>query len=382
MQHNSEIIAGFQQLIKPFLNWRGQFSSRKYHDFFIKEKEENINKFYSNAQEFVNDLIIHIHQQKLGKCMWSKYFIDLTILLASNMDTAFRAQSVDNRRTSVDVTSFNLNSHYMKEIECVRQEFQKNNSKLYYIIVPTDFTLLYNVGDMLTVGFDLNNRKFIYPKLIEVKEHKKDWSTYKQDIHRQQKREFGQAMRFLELHAKYDFFKSLSLTPNLYGRPTYITNCIVKRLLNKSSFIKIDDTITLESTGTPYSKRVKNLWILNILEEVRCGNIIPSIFKGLDIRLFESLMESNTHIYLLVSIQSFRKHLKNLDYLSNVDNHHSPYEAWIYFGAIRLSMASLLHLKYRTNNLQLALFHVHKFHAQKIVETKNAEARYYKFSAD
>lgn len=376
-QHNPKFIADFVKITKPFRNWIGRFSHRKYHKFFTEGSADKIQRFYEEAQQFTNKLIVHIHQRERGKNQWSRYFIDLTILLASNMDTAFRAQSIDNRRANVDITSFDLDSVF-SEIECHQKEAIKNNPKLCFIVVPTDFSLLYNVGDMLTVGFDTNNRKLIYPKLIEVKNKKKDRSTYTQNLEKQIKRERAQAVRFAELHTKYDFFKSVEDRHLFYGRPIYLSGRIVKKLLRQPRIVRIDNVFSLESS-VDILKHDNNYWRIDIIEEVACGNIIPMIFKGFDVKQFNKIMGRGPRLYIIVNKSSFQKNLQELSFVSKIDKHPSPYHNFVYFGKMRISAANLIHAKYPMRQLKNLLKLAHSAYSKKVEEQKNNPPRYFYF---
>lgn len=377
IQHNPKFIVEYIKLTRPFRNWLGRFSPRKYHKFFTKGPTQKIQLFYEEAQNFINKLIVHIHQNEGGKNQWSRYFIDLTILLASNVDTPFRAQSIDNRRTSVDVTSFDLDSVF-NEIECHRKEAIKNNPNLCFISVPTDFSLLYNVGDMLTVGFDTGNRKLIYPKLIEVKDRKSNRNLYKQDLEKQIQRERKQALRFAELHTKYDFFKSVEDRRLFYGYPIYLSEHLARKLLRWPRIVKIDDVFSLESS-MGVLKHDDNYWKIDILEEMVCGNIIPMIFKGFDVELFNKIMSNGPRLYITVDKKDFRKKLQKLDFVSKMDKHSSPYHNFIYFGDMRISAANLIHVKYPIQQLKHLLKVVHLGYSKKIEEQKNKPPRYFYF---
>lgn len=377
IQHNPEFIADFVKLTKPFRNWMGRFSARKYHKFFTKGSVDKIQQFYKEAQRFISKLIIHIRQREQGKNQWSRYFVDLTILLASNMDTPFRAQSIDNRRTSVDVTSFELDSIF-NEIECHQKEATKNNPNLCFISVPTDFSFLYNVGDMLTVGFDTRNRKLIYPKLIEVKDKKKDHGAYKQNLEKQIKREGRQALRFAELHTKYGFFKSVEDRRLFYGHPIYLSGRIVRKLLRQPRIIRIDDVFSLQSS-MDVLRHNKNYWRVDIIEEIACGNIIPMIFKGFDVKQFNRIMGGGPRLYIIVDKNSFQKNLRELSFVSKVDKHPSPYHNFVYFGEMRISAANLIHVKYPMRQLKHLLKLVHVVYSKSIEEQKSTPPRHFYF---
>lgn len=377
IQHNPKFVAEYIKLTKPFRSWFGRFSPRKYHKFFTKGSAQKIQLFYEEAQNFINKLVAHIHQSEGGKNQWSRYFIDLTILLASNVDTPFRAQSIDNKRASVDVTSFNLDSVF-SEIECHQKQAVQSNPNLCFVSVPTDFSLLYNVGDMLTVGFDIGNRKLIYPKLIEIKNRKKDQGAYKQNLERQTQRERKQMLRFVELHTKYDFFKSAEDRRLFYGYPIYLSGFVVNKLLRGPRVIKIDDVFSLESS-MDVLKHDNDYWKIDIIEEIVCGNIMPMIFKGFDVRLFNKIMGSGPWIYIIVNKKNFRKELQGLDFVSKVDKHPSPYHNFIYFGGMRISAANLIHVKYPIQQLKHLLKLVHLGYSKKVEEQRNKPHRYFYF---
>ena len=378
IQHNPKFIVEYIKLTRPFRNLLGRFSPCKYHKFFIKGPTQKIQLFYEEAQNFINKSIVHIHQKEGGKNQWSRYFIDLTILLASNMDTPFRAQSIDNRRTSVDVTSFDLDSVF-NEIECHRKEAIKNNPNLCFISVPTDFSLLYNVGDMLTVGFDMGNRKLIYPKLIEVKDRKGNRNFYKPEGYKKQiQRERKQALRFIELHTKYDFFKSVEDRRLFYGYPIYLSEYLASKLLRWPRTNKIDDVFSLESS-TDALKHDDNYWKIDIIEEMVCGNIIPMIFKSFDVKFFDKIMSNGPRLYIIVDKKNFRKELQKLDFVSKTGKHPSPYHNFIYFGDMRISAANLIHVKYPIQQLKYLLKLIHSGYSKKVKEQKNKPPRYFYF---
>ncbi len=377
IQHNPKFITEYVKLTRPFRNWFGRFSPRKYHKFFTKGSAQKIQLFYEGAQDFINKLIVHVHQNEGGKNQWSRYFIDLTILLASNMDTLLRAQSIDNRRASVDVTSFDLDSVF-NEIECHRKEAVKNNPNLCFISVPTDFSLLYNVGDMLTVGFDTSNRKLIYPKLIEVKDRKKDRNTYKQNLEEQIQRERKQALRFAELHTKYDFFKSVEDRRLFYGYPIYLSEQLTSQLLRRPRTIKIDDIFSIESSNHVL-KHDDKYWRIDIIEEIVCGNIIPMVFKGFDVKWFNKIMSTGPRLYIIVNKENFRKNLQELSFVSKVEKHPSPYHNFVYFGEMRISAANLIHVKYPMLQLKNLLQLAHAVYTEKVEEQRNKPPRYFYF---
>src|SRR3989344_2924366 len=342
IQHNPKFIVEYIKLTRPFRNLLGRFSPCKYHKFFIKGPTQKIQLFYEEAQNFINKSIVHIHQKEGGKNQWSRYFIDLTILLASNMDTPFRAQSIDNMRTSVDVTSFDLDSVF-NEIECHRKEAIKNN-----------------------------------PNLIEVKDRKGNRNFYRQDLEKQIQRERKQALRFIELHTKYDFFKSVEDRRLFYGYAIYLSEYLASKLLRWPRTIKIDDVFSLESS-TDALKHDDNYWKIDIIEEMVCGNIIPMIFKSFDVKFFDKIMSNGPRLYIIVDKKNFRKELQKLDFVSKTGKHPSPYHNFIYFGDMRISAANLIHVKYPIQQLKYLLKLIHSGYSKKVKEQKNKPPRYFYF---
>lgn len=231
---------------------------------------------------------------------------------------------------------------------------------------------------MLTVGFDTNNRKLIYPKLIEVKNKKKNPSTYTQNFDKQIKRERGQALRCAELHTKYDFFKSVEDRCLFYGRPIYLSGRIVKKLLRQPRIIRIDDVFSSESS-VDVLKHDNNYWRTDIIEEIACGNITPMIFKGCNVKQFNKIMGQGPRLYIIVDKSSFQKNLRELSLVSKVDKHPSPYRNFVYFGEMRISATNLIHVKYRMRQLKNLLELAHIAYSKKIEEQRDNSPRYLYF---
>ncbi|GEM_PF-4082322 len=373
LQYNPEIIKSFIKLCRPFLTWRGVFVPEKYQHFLLRGSEKQITTFYNEAQQFIVNLIGHIYSVEKGENQWSRYFIDLTMLLASGMDTSIRTHSIDNARATVDIKSFKLDE-IIEEISCIAKEPFEKNPKLRFLIAPSDFTLCYNVGDFFIVGLDLRNRKLIHPKIIELKTRKADPKNYNPVLYKKQlERQKRQAERILKTHVARDIDLENKEHKKIYTFPTYLQGKQkeVLKLLKPTGELPIDDVFSLV-ISKKWLTSTNAHFVVNLFEEIVCGNIIPSIFKGVDIRLFEKLMTEGLFLSIKADKNKLCDHLKSIPTVKKVEIDQSPYRGYVYFTWGRISLANLIHLKYPIKQLENIL-------ARNITVNLPKENRYYHF---
>ncbi len=347
LQYNKNFIKVFRKINRRFFNFGDVFLAEKYHSFFKRATKHDIEKYFSDSQQFVTNLIHHIRNKEGGKNSWSRYFIDITVLLCSGMDTDLRTHSIDNKRTSVDVTNLDLNIIF-EDLTRLKELAQKENPNLVCLVVPTDFTLLYNVGDYVLVGVDISNRKLIRPHIYEAKRRNVRESVYKHRVDEQKQRERRQRQRMLLQRIRYD---AATQTPRLNNFYKYVTFFVgsnkLRKFLNKTEKeYRVDDTFSFYITKKEKIKINKDEWCVDFLDEIFCGGVIPSIFRHVSLKDIDFLMRQNTHIFLKARKSLLRQGLLAVKSIKSVDKHPSPYHSFIHFENLRFSIANTIHAKY------------------------------------
>lgn len=336
-------------MISVFTDRSGNFSEERYRKFFIKAFRWKIKRFFQNARVFTAKLIYHIHSVEAGKNQMSRYFLDLTILLCSGINTNFRRTMIDNSRANVDIRSADLDVVFkdMEYLSKIMSMKEKNEP----FVAPCDFTLLYNVLDYVAASFKWQNRKFNDLTIFEAKHPKTTKKDDKQILRERRQIERGMAVSL-------GFNNALD---RIFHKPIYLTDDTIKKLKRQKS-VEIDDVFTLELSQDLTARQNKDFWTMDFIEETVCGSISPAIFRGLRVGFIDYLMRNQAHLYIMTRKDKFKEHLTGLPFVKKIAMDSNPYNGYIYVNSSRnkgrISLANLIQAKYPIEKLKIYLSEV------------------------
>ena len=344
--YDKDIVKEYSRITKPFSH-RNVFILSKYNKFFKNSKKQKISLFFDRMQQFVVNLVACINKVEKGQNVWSRYFVDLTALLCSGLNIKFRTIMIDNSRSSVDVSTQNLNE-VVSDINEIRKIFTTSNNCV--IVIPVDYCLLYNISDYIVLIYNMDNRLFDLPHLWESKRLSvktiKDAKQIKREL--KQKEDMENILKRYNEQMELDIF---NYDNYIFSNLKLLENKIKKE---QEFAIKIDSVAEVIITKNEVKNKFDTSYFyIDIIEEISCGCIVPLIFRKVGINLFNLLMSHRMYLIIKIDRNEMTSLIKTSDQFKNININNSIYNSKMnvvdkksetVIGSI--SLATLIHLKY------------------------------------
>ena len=288
----------FKEICSRFLNKKGESTFSKYQEFFYKNFTEKnfseISLFFDEINDYVTDMIVAI--KYLAPKDFRRplaYYLDLTILLCSELNIKFRGFAMDESRSHVDIYKMDLNN-IAHEASIVFNRFKNKDNNV--LIVPSDFSLCYNSSDYIIAIFD-NHGLFDLPHVYEMKAILPTTIITDQMKTRFQK----QRDTNTALMKKYDM--KINLFMMYLSHNTYFVahqEQILKLAKNGKGEIIIDEVFSIILSESKIQSS-KDFWFCNLFEEKGYSSIMPLIFRNMRIDFFYELGLTPSMVFIKVN---------------------------------------------------------------------------------
>lgn len=272
------------------------------------------------------------------------YYLDLTVLLTSELNSDVRAVFVDEKRAHVDIYKQDFLSH-MSDLTYIFNKFKEDNN--WVLVTPSDYTDCYNTSDAIVTIF---NKKSLWdlPHLQEMKILKSTTNIDQKMSIRFERQKKDMLFKIKKYNQNLKLFKYFML------KNTYLKNKQVEifaKLKSGEGEIVIDKVFSLVICGRRLLD-TNDYWYCNVLNEKHCSAVLPIIFRGVCLNFLHRLETDRSCLYIRVNRKEFISRIGSCEKVTKVGKHHSIYHSYIEFGEKgKLSIANVIHWKFGINTV-------------------------------